>query len=75
MSFIDDLAAASNSRRQCTVCKSLIELPPKESAALVDAINNPDISIARIFAACRDNNVVAAKGALTEHRNKRCPKT
>jgi len=74
MSFIDDLAAASNSKRQCTVCTSLLKLPPKESAALLDAINNPDISIARIVVACRDNNVPAAKGALTEHRYGRCPK-
>jgi len=75
MSLIDDLAAANNSKRQCTVCKSLRELPPKESAALLDAINNLDISIARIVVACRNNDVVASKGALTEHRNKRCPKT
>ena len=75
MSLIDDLAAASNSKRQCTVCKALRELPPKESAALLDAINNPDISIARIVVACHNNDVVASKGALTEHRNKRCPKT
>ena len=75
MSLIDDLAAASNSKRQCTVCKALRELPPKESAALLDAINNPDISIARIVVACQNNDVVASKGALTEHRNKRCPKT
>jgi hypothetical protein len=74
MSLSKDFEAALTKPVRCHTCKALASLPPSDRDALIDAINNRQLSVAKIVDVCLRNGVTVGKNSIDAHRQGRCPK-
>ncbi len=70
MSLLDDISNIGTGNNQCTVGQLLKELPPKESEALLKAIDNVDTSMAMLSRVLQSHGHNIHRKSLLRHRKR-----
>ena len=70
MSLLDDIANVGTGNNECTVGRLLKELPPKESEALLKAIDNIDTSMAMLSRVLQSHGHNIHSKSLLRHRKR-----
>lgn len=70
MSLLDDIANIGTGNNECGVGRLLKELPPKESEALIKAIDNTDTSMAMLSRVLESHGHKIHRKSLLRHRKR-----
>ena len=70
MSLLDDIANIGTGNNECTVGRLLKDLPPKESEALLKAIDNLDTSMAMLSRVLESHGHNIHRKSLLRHRKR-----
>ena len=70
MSLLDDIANIGTGNNECSVGRLLKELPPKESTALLKAIDSVDTSMAMLSRVLESHGHNIHRKSLLRHRKR-----
>ncbi len=68
MSLLDDLTTVREHKNKCSVSELLKSLPDKESAALLQVIDNPETSMTMLSRVLSKHGHNVSRKTLTRHR-------
>ncbi len=70
MALLDDLQNVSKNLSECTISRVLKSLNPKESAALIAAVDDPETSPTSLARILNANGYPVSRQTINRHRNR-----